>query len=254
MRTMRATWLVGLLGAAACHHPPSTPSARPVPQPEELLVSARSEFHHGRFPQALLKLRRLTLEVGPNQPELAEVRYLLAECFFQTGDRVQAAHEFRQVADQYPTSEYAPLALLRAGDANLRLWRRPELDPSYGETALAIYQELQGRYPGTDAAARAQVHTRQLKEWFAEKVYKNGMFYFRRRAYDSAIIYFKDVIASYPETSRVPDALLRLVDSYRAIGYAEERKETCTHLRRYYPQADGLDRRCPADSTAVVPS
>src|SRR2546430_8850043 len=35
-----------------------------------------------------------------------------------------------------------------------RLWRKPELDPSYGESALAIYQELAGRYPGTDAAAR----------------------------------------------------------------------------------------------------
>ena len=86
------------------------------------------------------------------------------------------------MADQYPNSAYAPLALLRAGDANLRLWRDPELDPSYGETALAIYQELAGRYPDSEAAARAQLHVRQLKEWFAEKSYKNGMFYFKRRA------------------------------------------------------------------------
>src|SRR5205807_2637256 len=93
--------------------------------------------------------------------------------------------------------------LLRAGDANLRLWRKPELDPSYGESALAIYQELAGRYPGTDAAARAQVHVQQLREWFAQKDYKNGLFYFRRRAFDSAIIYFKDVIANYQGTARV---------------------------------------------------
>jgi len=84
---------------------------------------------------------------------------------------------------------------------------------SYGETALAIYQELAGaipepmRPPGADACAAAT-------EWFSQKDYKNAMFYFRRRAYDSAIIYFKDVIATYPGTSRVPDALMRLVDSY----------------------------------------
>src|SRR6184192_231449 len=169
-------------------------------------------------------------------------------------DRVQAAHEFRQVADQYATSAYAPMALLRAGDANLRLWGKPELDPSYGETALAIYQELAGRYPGTDAAARAQMHAQQLKEWFSQKDYKNGMFYFRRRAYDSAIIYFKDVIATYPGTSRVPDALMRLVDSYRVIGYADELKETCAHLRRFFPQTEGLDKSCPADSSTATPS
>jgi len=167
---------------------------------------------------------------------------------------VQAAHDFRQVADQFPATPYAPLALLRAGDANLRLWRKPELDPSYGESALAIYQELAGRYPGTDAAARAQVHVQQLREWFAQKDYKNGLFYFRRRAYDSAIIYFKDVIANYQGTARVADALMRLVDSYRAIGYADELKETCGTLRKYYPQTAGLGASCPADSTPATPS
>src|SRR3989442_9858933 len=115
---------------------------------------------------------------------MAEVRYHLAECYFQTGDRVQAAHEFREVADQYATSEYAPIGLLRAGDANLRLWRKPELDPSYGETALAIYQELAGRYPRADAAPRAQMHRQPLREGVSQKDYKKGMVFFRPRAYE----------------------------------------------------------------------
>lgn len=241
---------------AACHHGSRAAVPAPASDPAVELARARAQFRRGDFGHALLAFRRLTFELSATQPEVAEVQYYLAECEFQTGDHVQAAHDFRQVADQYPTSAYAPLALLRAGDANLRLWRRPELDPSYGETALAIYQELAGRYPGTQAATRAQAHVLQLREWFAEKDYKNGMFYFRRRAYDSAIIYFKDVIANYPGTAHVPRALLRLVESYRAIGYAEERKETCASLRRYYPATEGLDAACPAaaDSSAAAPS
>lgn len=236
---------------AACHR---GPRAAPAPDPVAELARARVLFRRGDFGKALTAFRRLTFELGPTQPEMAEVRYYLAECYFQTGDRVQAAHDFRQVADEYPTGEYAPIALLRAGDANLKLWKDPELDPSYGQSALAIYQELAGRYPGTDAAARAQLHVQQLREWFSQKDYKNGMFYFRRRAFDSGIIYFKDVIASYPGTARVPDALMRLVDSYRAIGYSDELKETCAHLRRYFPETDGLDKSCPADSSAATPS
>lgn len=253
MRTMRRFWLIGLVGVMACHH---GPKVTPAPDPTADLAKARQQFRSGAFARALLTLRRLTFELSATQPEMAEVRYYLAECYFQTGDRVQAAHEFRQVADLYPTGEYAPVALLRAGDANLRLWKRPELDPSYGESALAIYQELAGRYPGTMAATRAQLHVRRLRDWFAAKAYKNGLFYFKRRAFDSAIIYFKDVVATYPESAHVPDALLRLVDSYRLIGYTDERKETCTHLRRFYPRARGLDQRCPAaaDSAAASPS
>ena len=242
--------MIGVLGLAACGR---GPRVQTVPEPAVLLARARHDFHHGRFPKALLQLQRLTFELGPGRPEIAEARFYLAETYFQTGDRVQAAHEFRRVADDFPESAWAPLALLRAGDANLRLWRRAELDPSYGEAALAIYQEMVGRYPGTDAAARAGLHVRRLKEQFAEKAYRNGMFYLRRRAYDSAIIYFKDVIASYPETSRVPAALLRLVESYRAIGYTEELRETCAHLQRFYPQTSGLAQTCPADGPGGAP-
>jgi outer membrane assembly lipoprotein YfiO len=252
MRTMRPSRLVAAAALlAACHH---APRVAPKPDPVADLAKARAQFHGGDFGGALITFRRVSFELSATQPEMIEVQYDLAECAFQTGDHVQAAHDFRQVADQYPTSEYAPLALLRAGDANLRLWRNAELDPSYGENALAIYQELAGRYPTSAPAARAQIHVQQLREWFADKDYKNAMFYFRRRAYDSAIIYFKDVIASYPGTARVPDALMRLVDSYRAIGYAEERNEACAHLRQYFPQTEGLDKTCPETAKATRPS
>ena len=93
----------------------------------------------------------------------------------------------------------------------------------------------------------------RLQNQLAEKTYKNGMFYLRRKAYDSAIIYFKDVIANFPDAKLAPNALLRLVDSYRAIGYAEERRETCAHLHRFYPQAQGVARSCPADTGASAP-
>jgi outer membrane protein assembly factor BamD len=221
--------------------------------PDVDLRRAMDLFHHGDFRRAQVILQRVSFELPPGTPEMAEVRYYLAESWFQVGDYVQAASDFRKVADEFSTTEFAPLALLRAGDANLHLWLRPELDPAYGETALAIYQELAGRFPDSDAAARGRLHVRRLENQFAEKIYKTGIFYLRRKAFDSAIIYFKDVIASYPTTERASDALLRLVDSYRAIGYKQELQETCEHLRRFYPKATGLDRACPAtaDSSAT---
>jgi len=241
------------LGGAACHPRGRVPRAAPVVPADIDLRRAMDLFHRGDFRRAQTILQRVSFELMPGTPELAELRYYLAECWFQLSDYVQAASEFRKVADEFSTSEYAPLALLRAGDANLRLWHRPELDPSYGETALAIYQELAGRFPDSDAAGRARLHVGRLQNQFAEKTYKTGIFYLRRKAFDSAIIYFKDVVANYPTAQRAPDALLRLVDSYRAIGYKQELQETCEHVRRFYPNATGLARTCPAaaDSSAT---
>lgn len=254
--TMRGILLLlGVLlavGGAGCHR--GGRAAAP-PQPEAELERAMRLFRRGEFRDAQVMLNRLTFEFGPNQPELALTRFYLAETYFQFGDRIQAATAFRRVADEFPTSEYAPLALLRAGDANLRLWRRAELDPTYGEIALATYQELAGRYPESEAAARARPHVRRLQNQFADKTYKNGLFYLKRKAYDSAIIYFKEVIANFPDARRAPDALLRLVDTYRAIGYSEELQETCAHLRRFYPEAPGTRRSCPAAAdTTGTPS
>jgi len=242
---MRVARLLLPIAVIACGR-----GARPVavPAPEVLLSRSRAQIRTGDFSEALQNLRRLQFELSPNDSMLPEVHYLLAESQFQLGQFVEASQEFRQAADQFPGSVYAPLALLRAGDANMRLWRKPELDPTYGQTALAIYQDLAGRYPNSLAATRAQLHVRQLREWFADKTYKNGLFYFKRRAYDSGIIYFKDVVANYPDTPRAADALLRLADSYRVIGYREELQETCAHVRRFYPQAHGLEQSCPPDS------
>jgi outer membrane protein assembly factor BamD len=244
MRACR--WLLPLTLVACAH------GARPgqALAPEQLLAQARAQFRAGKYSKALLAFRRVQFELPPNDTTLPEVHYAMAESEFQVGQLVDAAHDFRQVADQYPGSGYAAVSLLRAGDANMRLWRNPELDPTYGQTALAIYQDLAGRYPDSDAAGRAQLHVHQLRDWFADKTYKNGLFYFKRRAYDSGIIYFKDVVANYPESARAPDALLRLADTYRAISYREELQETCAHLRRFYPQAHGLDTSCPPDRSA----
>jgi len=248
MPRLRIALLSAVVVVAACHHAARVASG---PTPEQNLARATNAFRHGDFRRAQDLYQRLLFDLAPGSPQLPEVRYFLAESNFQLGQFVEAAHQYRQVADAFPDSPYAPVALLRAADANLRSWHDPDLDPSYGQAALAIYQELQGRYPDSEAAGRARQHTVQVRALLADKSYNNGLFYLRRRAFDSAIIYFKDVIASYPETPRVADALLRLIDAYAAIGYTSELRETCDNLRRYHPEAAGQARACPADSTAA---
>jgi outer membrane protein assembly factor BamD len=152
------------------------------------------------------------------------------------------------VADDYPQDSLAAYGLLRSADSFARLWRRAELDPTQGDAAIAAYQELLGRYPDSPAAVIGQVRMRAIQEQFALKDYQNGLFYFRRGAYDSAILYFRALIAAYPSASVVPDAFVKLVQAYRQIGYREEREETCAHLRQYYGGRADVREVCGAGS------
>lgn len=229
-RRWRRAGLVCLLAVtAACHRGPPPPVA-----PEAAYAEAMRNFRAGRFGRARERFQRLLFDLPGRDTLLPRLRFYLSESHAGLGELVTAAREFRRMADDFPADALAPYALLRAGDAYARLWKRPELDPSNGETAIATYQELTGRYPDTPAAQLGALRIRMLQDLFARKDLQSGVFYFRRGAYDSAILYFRSLIAKYPSSAVVPEAFVKLVQAYGAIGYAEEREETCSHLRQYY--------------------
>ena len=133
--------------------------------------------------------------------------------------QLEAAREFRRASDETPNDPIAPEALLRLGDVYADLWRRPELDPTYGQTALATYQELLNRYPGSSAAKRGATPDRGAERAVClQGITRPAMYYFRLKAYDSAILYLKDLVATYPKAAVVPEALVKLVQAYKTLG------------------------------------
>jgi outer membrane protein assembly factor BamD len=203
-------------------------------------------FRHGQWKHATEAFQRVTQEFPPGDPRVAQAHFYLGEVQFARGENLEAVREFRRVSDEAPNDPLAPEALLRVGDAYADLWKRPELDPTYGTTALAAYNELLSRYPGTSAAQRGQKKIAALQEWFADKQYKAALYYLRFKAYDSAILYLKDLVATYPRASIAPTALIRLIGAYQKLGYKEDVQETCGYLRRFHPKAPGVAQACPA--------
>jgi outer membrane protein assembly factor BamD len=248
--------LLMTLGACKAAGPPA-PKVAPTPvtavsqaasaaEVDTLWAKAQRAIRSGKWSDAVKHLERALLEFEPGDDRAAQAHFWLGEAHFAMGSQLTAAREFRKVSDETPNDPMAAEALLRAGDAYADLWRRPELDPSYGQTALATYQELLNRYPEGMPAKRAQDRIDDLKERFAYKEYKAAMYYFRLKAYDSAILYLKDLVATYPRAAVAPEALIKLVQAYRTLGYKEDVQETCGYLRRFHPKAEGIGEVCPA--------
>jgi outer membrane protein assembly factor BamD len=248
MQVSRHRTLLSLLAAlslSACGGRASVPQVEPATQ----FTAAMHEFRHGKYHKAQELFNRMLFDLPTRDPLMPKVRFFLGESWFGVGDYLQASREFRRVSDDFPQDSLAAYGLLRSADSYARLWRRAELDPTQGEAAVAGYQELLGRYPDSPAATLAQVRLRAIQEQFAQKDYQNGLFYFRRGAYDSAILYFRSLIATYPSAGVVPDAFIRLVEAYGRIGYREEREETCAHLRQYYGGRADVREVCSAGSS-----
>jgi outer membrane assembly lipoprotein YfiO len=240
-----------LLMALGCgrHHAASTaaPVGSPARSVDSLWSLATAQYDRGRWTRAQRLFEQLTPAITPGDPRYLRLHFYQAEIYFALGNQLQAVREFRRVADEQPEGPLAPDALLRAGDAYADLWRGPELDPTYGETARTVYEEVISRYGGTPAAGRAALRLASLGEKFAVKDFKNALFYYRFKAYDSAILLLRSVIASYPRASVVPQALERLVRAYQRLGYQEDVKETCAYITQYHPDPGGPLRLCPKD-------
>jgi outer membrane protein assembly factor BamD len=256
---MRRALAAGLLLlAAGCHgHKATTTVApeaiaieAPPAQVDSLWRATMQSVRLGQWARVSTTLERLALEFPPGDPRTVQARFYLGEAYLARGDQLAASREFRRVSDETPNDPLAPLGLLRAGDSFTELWRKPELDPTYAQTAMSTYQELVNRYPGSDAAARARTQIEFLQSRFAYKQYRAALYYYRLKAYDSAILYLKDVVATYPRSDIAPEALLKLISAYRKLGYDEDVKETCGYLRRFHPNAPGVAEACPLEGVA----
>jgi outer membrane protein assembly factor BamD len=245
-------------GGRAEPNPTASPSQNSRPNEsaspallDSLWSNAEVAVRHGKWSDVQKVIDRVLLELPPGDPRIPQAHFWLGEAYFARGSHLEAAREFRKASDETPNHPIAPEALLRVGDVYADLWRRPELDPTYGQTALATYQELLNRYSGSSAAKRAQLQITELNERFAYKTYKAALFYYRLKAYDSAILYLKDLIANYPKSAVAPEALVKLVQAYKTLGYREDVQETCDYIRRFHPKAPGAREVCPTNPTGA---
>ncbi len=115
-----------------------------------------------------------------------------------------AAQAFSKVAENFPEDSLADDAMFESARAYQRLWRSPELDSQYGTTAQATFRTLVAVYPDSpqrkDAERGAGGARRNVRR--ARNI-SSGYYYFRRKAYDPAIFYFKTVVTTYPEAAEV---------------------------------------------------
>lgn len=238
--------------AVACAKPfqPAriTPSTR-------LYEASLQQFEARKWENAILGFEKLTLDLPARDTLLSRAYWYLGMSHFNNKQYILAGQSLQRLTEAFPNDTLADDALFEAGRAYQRLWRKPVLDPQYGQLALTTLRTMLALYPNTDRAAEANAAIARLEQQFATKDYEVGMHYLRRRAYDSAIIYFQDVVTKYPATPRARDAYLRLAQSFNAIRYREDAREVCDTLRTRYPGDPDVREACgTAPAAAAAPS
>ena len=241
-RLWRRTAAALLLTVAAACHPDF--QLKNYKTNEQLYRAGLREFDRHKWDNAIAAFEKLTLDLPARDSLLPRSYWYLATAHERQGEHLLAAQSYSKLVESFPDDSSADDAALEAARSYWKMWRKPSLDPTYGETALATYNTLIGLYPTSPLIPQAQKELAELENWFATKNFEAGLFYFRRKAFDSAILYFKDVLNRWPNSPTAKQTSLKLVEAYKAIRYREDASDLCTELRKKYTNDSGVREAC----------
>lgn len=221
-----------------------------------LFEAGLKELQKKKWDNAVTAFERLTLDLSARDSLLPPSHFYLGQAHEGRAEFLLAAQSYARLAETYPDDSLAAAGLLAAGNAYLKLWRNPTLDPTYGTLAQTQYRLLSSLYPESKYRADADKGAATVDELMAVKDYETGQHYNRRKAFDSAIIYYKDVVRNYSNTLISRDAMMRMVEVYRRpeMNYKDEAKEMCVALNGAYPADVEVAALCPADGSVPDPS
>jgi outer membrane assembly lipoprotein YfiO len=232
---------------------------RDFANPEALFRGALQEYQQGKMGNAVRGFERLTLDLSTRDLLLAPTYYYLAMAHERQQEYLLAAQAYARLLDAFPSDTLAPKAMLGEGRAYQLLWRRPDLDADYGLKAINTLRVLLTTHPDTPESVDATARIATIEDALARKDYDVGLHYLKtRKAYDSSIIYFRDVVETYPSTPTARLAWLGILQAYRVRKWSEEAEETCDELRRRYPSDAEVREACGVgpgtDTLATLPT
>lgn len=222
--------VAAVLLAGAC----ATGAPLKFDSPEALYERALQEVRDEDWADVVMLLERLKLEY-PTFARMQEARFHLGNAYFARREYVTAANEFLRLAADYPTGPYADDARFRVCEAYRELSPVVQRDQEYTRAAVEHCEALIAYYPTSEFVPRAREIVQEMTNKLAAKIYEAGVFYQERKALDSAILEYERVVQQYPQTEIAPRALLRLVEVYTRLGYAEEAKAAKDRLLKEYP-------------------
>lgn len=115
-------------------------------------------------------------------------------------------------------------------------------DQKITQQALDSLGELNRRYPNTRYAADARLKIDLVRDHLAGKEMEVGRYYQVRGQWLAAVIRFRSVIDQYQTTTHTPEALMRLTESYLALGVKDEAKKAAAVLGANYPGTEWYER------------
>jgi outer membrane protein assembly factor BamD len=179
--------------------------------------------------------------------------------YYAARDYTKSIDSSRRFLSIHPGNRDAPYALYLISLCYYERISDVTRDQAVTRQALESLGELVRRYPNTPYAEDARVKIDLVRDHLAGKEMEIGRFYQRRRQWLAAVVRFRTVVEQYQTTSHTPEALMRLTESYLALGVPDQAQRSAAVLGANYPQTywyrrayELMQRHAPAAAPAAT--
>jgi outer membrane protein assembly factor BamD len=171
----------------------------------------------------------------PYSPWARRAQLMAAYAFYEAGefsDSISASQRFLSI---HPGNRDAPYAYYLIAMCYYDQISDITRDQSVTRQAQTALNEVVRRYPQSVYAADSRLKLDLVNDHLAGKEMEIGRFYQRRRQWLAATIRFRTVVDDFDTTTHAPEALMRLTESYLALGLVEEARRSAAVLAHNYP-------------------
>ncbi len=195
------------------------------PDLEYKYEEAKALYLRGEYNKAAMLIENIvTMFKGSDKAD--ESMFLLAMCYYQSGDYDTAAQCFKACYTNYPRGRYAEMARFYSGKALYNNILEPALDQTDTYKAIDELQLFMEYYPVSDYSNEAQqmlfdMHdVLVLKDYQAAKLYYDLGDYmaYMGNSYEACIITAQNALKDYPYTKLREDLLMLILRARYAMA------------------------------------
>ena len=157
--------------------------------------------------------------------------------YYEAGEYEDCVNSAKRYITLHPGSADAAYAQFLIGSSYFDEIPDVTRDQARTEKALAALDEVVRKYPGSEYANSAKQKIEVARDQLAGKEMEIGRYYLKKKDYTGAINRFKIVVTKYQTTRHVEEALMRLTESYMALGIVEEAQTAAAVLGHNFPDS-----------------
>ncbi|MEL7048758.1 MAG: outer membrane protein assembly factor BamD [Pseudomonadota bacterium] len=229
-----ALMLATVLGACASSGD-VTKVLNPDP-PGQMYAQADAMLSRGSYEAAAVRFEELDRD-HPYAPEARRAIVMAGFAYYKAGKLPEAQAAARRYVTLHPGTKEAALAHHIIASSYFDEMRGPNRDQSSTRKALKELKTLKARYPDSPYAKDADNRIRVAEDTLAAAEMEVGRYYLKRKNYVASINRFKTVVTDYQTTAHVEEALMRLTESYMALGITQEAQTAAALLGHNFPDS-----------------